>query len=77
MLYATNPSHILSFVLAFKLAVLNGFFFQIMHITVDAVSLQQTDVSLFLPPTHTFSDVPFQPTTRVLKTISTHKNHLI
>lgn len=63
MLYATNPSCILSFVLPFKLAVLNGFLFQRMHILRDAVSLQQTDLSLFLPPTHTFSDVPFQLTT--------------
>lgn len=50
MLYPTNPSHILSFVLAFKLAVLNGLFFQVMCIIVDAVSSQQTDVSLFFPP---------------------------
>lgn len=77
MLHPTNPSHILSFVLAFKLAVLNGLFFQIMHVVVDAVSLQQTDVSLCLPPTRAFSDVPFQLTTGVLKAISTHKNHLI
>lgn len=54
MLYPTNPSHILSFVLAFKLAVLNGLFFQVMCIIVDAVSSQQTDVSLFIPPTHIF-----------------------
>lgn len=54
MLHPTNPSHILSFVLAFKLAALNGFFLLVMHIILDAVSLPQTEVPLFflLPHAH-------------------------
>lgn len=61
MLHPTNPSHILSFVSAFKLTALNGFFLQVMHIILDAVSLQQTEVPLlfFLLLTCTFSDTRF------------------
>lgn len=60
MLHPPNPSHILSFVSAFELAILNGFFFQVMHIVLHVISLQQTELLLsFLPPTHTSSDAPF------------------